>query len=135
MRVCLNLKRDNSYIIFTFFRVNIVYEFMRIFLFYFIKLLKKMLYLVIQTDYSNYKGGDRQIIKGVYDNFNDADKLARKIYEEIKDYYKTDWKYDILNKWRYELFLQSDNGGQELMNSFKVIELEYELNSECEIEI
>ena len=94
-----------------------------------------MLYLVIQTDYSNYKGGDRQVIKGVYDNFDDADKLARKIYEEIKDYYKTDWKYDILNKWKYELFLQSDNGGQELMNSFKVIELEYELNSECEIEI
>lgn len=94
-----------------------------------------MLYLVIQTDYSDYRGKSVTTIKWVYDSFNKANKLARKLYSNSIEYYNSNWDYDEIKIWSYKEFQQCNWWWQELVSKYEVIEFEYKLNSKCEIEI
>lgn len=78
---------------------------------------------------------DENMIKGIYDNFNNADKLAKRIYKDMKEYFKTDWNYDTEEEGNYMVFRQAFWWWQELAYSVNVNEIEFEMNQECNIEI
>jgi hypothetical protein len=94
-----------------------------------------MLYLVTQIDYSYYRGKSVTTIKWVYDSFNKADELARKLYNHSVGYYNSNWNYDEIKEWLYIERQRASWWWRETVGKYEVIEFEYELNSECEIEI
>lgn len=94
-----------------------------------------LVYMVMETTYSDYLWRETQIIKWFYDGFDKADKKAKELYKNMLEDYKSEWNYDNVDAWDYELLMQANWGGQELAYKAQVIELEFEMNSECEIEI
>ena len=74
-------------------------------------------------------------LKWVYSNFRQAQAYAKKLYKSHLEYYKSEWTYDNISYTQFVALTQASWWWQEFDTGWYVNELEYELNSPCEIEL
>lgn len=92
-------------------------------------------YQVIQIDESDYRGKETVTLKWIFDNFEAADKLAKFLYNNNVEYYKSDTTYNEVERGVYREFQQADWGWKEAVASYIVNEIEFEMNSEIDVEL
>lgn len=94
-----------------------------------------ILYQVFQINYSSYSGGEEQIIKWLFTTFEKANKLAKSMYKNSIKYRWVEWTYDTVQEGNYLEYQEAFWGGVEIISKYIVVELDFEIDFETEIQI